>query len=308
MKYCKAYFERGSGIGTRLFPWARATYFSRKYGVKMLAPYWVQPRIGPLLRGGIDLNAYHRQILLLGLFKTQENHISGIKRYAIDLMMDKASEPDVEAMLGGECQIENNKITVFSGDNGRFKYLNGMSYFFRNELVRITEKKWLDQAEKYNEIPIGINVRMGNDFVVPEAGGVIKNAEAVRTPLKWFVDSLKLIRKEVGKDVPAIVVSDGTEEALYDLLKLPAVTFLRPGCAISDLLVLSNCKVLLRSGGSSFSAWAAYLGQMPTISPIGQGLEKFNLVNEKNNYIGDFDANNPNAEFMMQVNDILRQG
>jgi len=182
-----------------------------------------------------------------------------------------------------------------------------MSTYLNDEIRKMTAKKWLNFVDGIGEIPIGINVRMGNDFVIPMEGKYIENTEAIRTSIAWFVDSLNLIRKILNKPVRAVVVSDGTEESLSELLCLENVYFLRPGCAISDLLALSKSKILIRSGGSSFSAWASFLGQMPTISPKGQSLSKFNLINDYGYHIGEFDPLEPDVEFIAQIKEVFKK-
>jgi hypothetical protein len=101
----------------------------------------------------------------------------------------------------------------------------------------------------------------------------------------------------IGHDAAAYVVTDGTEDQLKCLMRLPNMHFVRPGCAISDLLILSKSKVLLRSGGSSFSAWASYLGQMPTISHPGQSMKEFNFINKMDYYTGEFSPTDYNKNF-----------
>ena len=267
----------------------------------MLAPHWVQPRIGPLLRGGIDLKAYHRQILLMGLFRDADNYISGAKRLFVESIMNRIDEPDIHEIMRGDQPMIKNRIITFKGDNGRFQYLNGLSDYFLMELRRITAKKWINFVDNFGDVPIGINVRLGNDFIQAQSSSDFYSKEAVKTPVKWFVDSLNIIRECIGAPVKAIVVSDGDNAALESLLNLENVHFLRPGCAISDLLLLAKSKILIRSGGSSFSAWASYLGQMPTISVDGQSLKRFNLVNKHDNYIDGFDPVNPSQDFLSQA-------
>jgi hypothetical protein len=94
----------------------------------------------------------------------------------------------------------------------------------------------------------------------------------LRAPVSWFVESLAFKRQNVGSTVPAFVVSDGERTDLADLVGAPAVELVQTGSAIGDLLALSGVRVLLASGGSSFSAWAAYLGEMPAIARPGQSL------------------------------------
>ena len=86
------------------------------------------------------------------------------------------------------------------------------------------------------------------------------------------VVSLDWVGETVGYPAQALVESDGTKEELEPLLKLGNVEFVRPGCAISDLLILARSQVLMASGSSAFSAWASLLGQMPTSSHPGQSL------------------------------------
>ena len=123
--------------------------------------------------------------------------------------------------------------------------------------------------------------------------------------MSWFVNGLEWVRNTIGYPAQAVVVSDGTSEELGPLLSLENVAFIRPGCAISDLLILANSRVLLASGSSSFSAWASFLGQMPTISHPGQPLSWFGLVNRYGRYVGEFNASSPPIEFAEQVRSIL---
>src|SRR2546425_10097984 len=95
MVYCEVQFARGTGFGNKLFPWARCKIFSELHQVPMLAPVWFNPRIGPLLRGGIDLSAYHHQILLSGLFaRSGENYVSGYRRLITKSRAQRVSEPN----------------------------------------------------------------------------------------------------------------------------------------------------------------------------------------------------------------------
>ncbi len=95
MLYCQPHFVRGSGLGNRLFPWARCLLFSRNHKVPMLQPYWSHFfRVGPLLRGGIDLRAYSTQILLLNLFNRGQGDIAGLQRLRLKHTATRIPEPD----------------------------------------------------------------------------------------------------------------------------------------------------------------------------------------------------------------------
>jgi len=47
--------------------------------------------------------------------------------------------------------------------------------------------------------------------------------------------------------------------------------------ALEDLLTLARAKVIIGSGGSSFTAWGAFLAQAHVITVQGQSLTWFNL-------------------------------
>lgn len=307
MIYCRARFAKGSGLGTRLFPWARCVLFSQLHDVPMLSADWVQPRLGPLLHGGVDLHAYHRQILLMGLFQNQPQDIAGVQKWRLLRGAGTVSEPPdlaVFSINASERGETSNVIVEFDGAKNMFQDICTWRELLKEKLRSITRQRWLSMVDAVGTIPIGINVRLGNDFrqAVTERDYYTKGA--IRTPVAWFVDSLQLIRRVVGFPAQAVVVSDGSEDALCDLLALENVTFLRPGCAISDLLILCNTKVLIGSGGSSFSAWASFLGQMPTISHPGQSLEWFKLGSAEH-LVQAFDPGNPSDDFLAKAREVL---
>jgi hypothetical protein len=268
----------------------------------MLYPYWVQPRLGPLLRGGIDINCYANQILLCGLFKKREEEVSGVWRLLHQFTAKKVPEPD---NLYSMAQYDSENVIIeFKGDKEHFRNLEGWDEFLLKALFEMTQSRWYEIVNKIKEVPIGINVRLGNDFKEAEKEEDYYTKGAIKTPLKWFVESLKLIRAVLGFPAKAYVVSDGTESSLRELLTLENVYFQRPGCAITDLLVLAKSQILIASGGSSFSAWASFLGQMPTISYPGQSLGWFKINNKKGYFVGEFQPDAPTESFLNCLDDL----
>ncbi len=300
--YCEAKFMRGSGIGTRLFPWARCVLFSEKNNAYMLRPNWVQPRIGPLIRGGIDYKSYARQILLYNLFNKPVNSTYVIDDLFARVFYDKITENEYVKYSGSKKGL----VVRFEGDSGRFKSLNGYDEKLKEELIKITKNEWIQFVDSFKNIPIGINIRLGNDFKSAQTIDDHYKSEFIKTPVSWFVESLKKIRHILGYDAAAYIVTDGTESDIVDLLDLPNTFFVRPGCAISDLLILSKSKILLRSGGSSFSAWASFLGQMPTISHPGQPMDKFNMINKNGYYTGEFVPNEHNEKLVEDLSNVFK--
>lgn len=284
---CSVAFERGAGLGNRLFPWARCEVYSHLHDVPMMAPRWVQLRVGPLIRGGIDLRAYHRQILLGGVFGNQ-GYVRGAPREPV------IAEP---ADLG-TVPTQTSGTIVFRGSNDLITPVARYRSHLLGRLTEITRPRWRRLAESVGPATIGVNVRLARDFR-PAESPEDYYLRVARTPLEWYVGALIFVRKILGEDLPAVVVSDGRVGELRPLLELPRVTFLRPGCAISDLLGLARTQILIGTGKSSFSAWASFLGGMPTVVHPGQSLEWFGYKSER--YVGELDLVDPPAAFVRDV-------
>jgi hypothetical protein len=288
-------FARGAGFGNRLFPWARCRLFSRRYGVRMLAPAWTQWRVGPLLRGGVDLLSYPRQILLMGLFNG-DNYVAGTTRAWVAATAARVAEPphwnDWRESSVSRNTVSRNTIVCFAGYGNMFGDFLEHRKTLLHELRLDTRPRWLKVADSM-AAPIAVNVRCGRDFREAASPQDYYKSGALRTPIPWFVRALEFVRRAAGAQVPAVVVSDGAADELSELLSLPDVTFARPGCAISDLLVLSRGRVLIGSGGSSFSAWAAFLSGAPSLTHPGQSLQWFRLGTPGGPFVGELDPAHP---------------
>jgi hypothetical protein len=66
-------------------------------------------------------------------------------------------------------------------------------------------------------------------------------------------------------------------------------------------LLLAKSRTLIASAGSSFGAWAAFLGQMPSIAHPLKSFDWFHLRNRNNYYVGGFDPTSPAKEFLDQA-------
>ena len=280
---CEVRFARGAGLGTRLFPWARCKVFSQLHNCPMIAPQWVQWRVGPLLRGGIDLHSYHRQILLMGLFR--ENGY--VRRSTLRTAGPTAHIAEPERLSAApDLPKSGTAIVRFEGPGRFFEDFAEHRALLLDALRSEAEPRWLALADRLHA-PIGINIRCGNDFRPAESNADYYTKGAIRTPLAWFVETLQHVRTIAGTTIPAVVVSDGTARQLRPVLQLPHVRFARPGCAISDLLTLASTRVLIGSGGSSFSAWASFLSRATTVTHAGQSLEWFRLGRSDGQFVGE---------------------
>jgi hypothetical protein len=270
----------------------------------MLSPRWLRLAIGPWLRGGVNLSDYRTQFLLAGIMRPNAAHISGLERQWLLLRSRRVSEP-----ISSDFQLvadtrDTHALVVFRGLADYFGRLNGWHEFLLRELIVITKPRYLKLAASFYTADIVMNVRCANDFKAPPPNATRVTPE-YKTPISWFVRSLRVIRSVVGRNVAAAVVSDGSAADLAELLQCPNVVLVRPGSAISDLLVLAHSRVLLASGASSFAIWGAFLGQMPLAFIPGQASGEWQFRPAQGQYFGEFDPDTPNDGFIDQCRAVL---
>jgi hypothetical protein len=145
-----------------------------------------------------------------------------------------------------------------------FKDLKDYQPLIKRELLSMTRSSVLAQIDRRPAPEIGLHIRM-SDFRVADTETAFEQDRHARTPLHWFIGVLQMLRQLAGYDVSAIVFTDGHPHEVTDLLALPNVTLAGANSALSDMLTLSRSKVLIASSHSTFSAWASYLGQCPTV-------------------------------------------
>jgi hypothetical protein len=322
---CTAHFPRGTGLGNRLFYWARARVFCRQHGLPMVAPRWWRPALGHLLRGTVSPERFAGQIALAGLFQAGPGDLPWHWRLGPQLagriIHEQDFMPGQDCMAIGGCaeswgaplpdpgpvasngylqQGHGRSLLLLDRPHYSFAGLNGHAPLLRRDLWAITRPRQLQRARSVPLAPIGINIRCGRDFRPPPAAGA--GAEWIgwlqQTPLAWFMETLQAVRDLAGEPVPALVVSDGSEQQLRPLLDLPAVRLVRPTTAIIDLMVLSRTRLLLGSGSSSFSAWAAFLGQQTAITAPGHPFSRWDLEPRAGQTLASFQPRQPDPQVL----------
>ncbi len=240
-----AYAKLGrQGLGNLLFPWARAVVVSQTTGADQLAERWTKLRIGPYLRGDHDKRRYHK------LFQPPS-------------IRDRIRR---ELILGSATLWNEQGDRLRRGSGRDVLVVEGMGDFF----VPLTPARLLIRArlaEKARTPPTGadvdvpyvaMHIRLG-DFApeVSPSSGAARNA---RTPLEWFAAAAVRIAS-AGTQRRILVCSDGTDEELAAVTKLPFVERSRATNALDDLHVLAQSEYIVGSG-STFSAWGAFLGDI----------------------------------------------
>jgi hypothetical protein len=244
----------------------------------MLAPRWSQVPFGTIMRRETDLRTYHN------LFTGRSSDVTGWRRAYVRLRARRIAEP--EALSDPPPRAGVLTLIVFEGFRGQFQRLHGWHDLIRQELLAMTRPEWREKAEAIPGPYIAAHVRLG-DFRRPDARTDHADVDNMATPLSWFIESLKVVRARLGVSIPVVVTSDGRAHELRPILELENVRLASTGSAIGDLLLLSRA-ILLLASGSSFSAWASYLGRMPTLSYPGQSLARlFHLKGSAEQYVAD---------------------
>ncbi len=249
---------RGVGVANMLFPWARYVLARQHHGLRGIAPTWRQIAHRQWLQPGEDKRWYG------DLFQPLHGEVTGLRKLWLlsrctRVPEEQLSEKQLEQQLTGPSVA--SQLVVFAGLRHYFEPLWGQSTLIRRELfaaLRPSQREHYAQAARPE---IAVHVRLG-DFTRATAEASVSGH--VPTGMDWFVQRVLELQEALGP-ADVSVFSDGTEEQLRPLLALPGVRRQAPASSIVHILLMSDARVLVGSGGSTFSAWASYLGQQPTV-------------------------------------------
>ena len=225
----------GNGLANCLFVYAKAIVLAQKYQATMISPAWFNFSIGTYLRNESDKRHY------LGIIN-HNNEVCGLRKLFILLFTAKTND---------EKQLHDNRdeVLVVEGIYDFFKPLLPYQQYIHNYLIEHINHNLLKEIDSFDfSDSIAVHVRLG-DFPTER-----------RVPMEWYVEQIRLQKK--CKNI--LLFSDGTDEELEMLLSIPNVKRVYFGGAIQDIVAISKCSYLIGSD-SSFSAWGAFLGQVPCI-------------------------------------------
>ena len=263
----------GAGLGNIMFPWAKALVYTKKHNLKSIQTTWRNLKFGTFFRKERDKRMY------MNLF-SETDGISGFKKFFL-------------------LNFSNN-IKVFSGMNDLFDPFKREQIFVKSELLKIINPYHIKRANEFNSNSIAIHIRMG-DFANPINEKVLRNGDwNYRLPIKWYISLIEKIQKQ--SNLPIYIFSDAEDSELKEILAYDNCNRAYFGSAISDMLALSTCKVLI-SSASTFSMWASFLGQMPTIWFPGQMRQTLLLDNSKFEGEVDYDDDLPSSIITELKND-----
>lgn len=232
----------GSGLANCLFVFSRGIIVSSKYNLPIINPTWAQFNIGPYLRKEKDKRHY------FNLFK--KTGISGIKKYFLLKMLPSVSE---EFMAN---HLKNNPaksgVIYVQGLKNFYEDLIDHHAFVKDTILDTINTTYLAPLNQEDFNCIGVHVRLGD--YIPE----------LRISILWYKAIIEKISSVNGNTTKVLLFSDGSEQDLEPLLKMPNVRRAFFGSSIADIIALSRCRVIVASD-STFSGWSSFLGQVPTI-------------------------------------------
>lgn len=239
----------GSGLANSMLVVARAYVKSLETGYPLITPTWANFTLGPWLRREKDKRNYN------GLFKT-----SGV--YGFMKMFHLGTHKHIRIENG--YKSEKGIIIIEGLINKNFHSDHPKDYF--GDLIPYQKeiKIWFEKIINptafsrirlcENCFSVGIHVRMG-DYV-----------DWLRTDIKWYKKIIDQLINNLPEKSEYLLFSDGTPEELRMLTEIPEVKRAHFGNALADMIALSRCKLIIASN-STFSAFGAFLGQVPVVFP-----------------------------------------
>lgn len=250
-----------TGLCNMLITWSRALVFAHEHQAKMIAPGWVNVwRLGPWLRHEKDKRFY------IGQF-TNRGYASGWRRWLHLHCNRRIPERAYRS--------ERKGVVVFTGHEEGLRIVQDHCDLIRAELYRIASPQIVQALRTLPRKFIGVHLRMG-DF--SRIGFSLK--------AEYYIRAIDIALSRVGRNTPVLVFSDARPSQLtYLVERFESLKIMPPAPALQDVLSLSMSRLLVATNRSTFSAWAAVLGGIPSLwDKDGEppntflGLRKFELV------------------------------
>ena len=246
----------GYGLGNCFYCYFHAVVLAESLGATVLFPSWLSLKIGPLLRRSNTKRFYWR------MFKPYPGELSGFAKF-FTLLSQHHRRKLIEINGAVEPTLARGSlnVVVFDPRKFTFKGLHAHRAAIRERLLGILNDPvpplhaW--GAGDY----IAVHVRL-SDFAVVDPSVISKETANVRIPLTWYAQVIGALRDRFPSR-QIYVFSDGKEHELKPLLELGAQIY-QSGSDMTDLLAMAGASLVVGSN-STYSRWAVFLGNMPSI-------------------------------------------
>jgi hypothetical protein len=245
----------GHGLGNCFYTYFHAVALAEMCGASVVAPPWFSLKIGPLLRGESSKRLYWR------MFKPFAGELHGLRKLFTLLWSYRKR---VTLAIGGSQEPVVVKGTVNFVASSKFSFLGLHAHrsVIRQRMLGIVNDPIPANHCWGSGGYIAVHVRLGDFAEVADRALVNSGEPNVRIPLTWYINLTRALRKRYT-DKSIYIFSDGDDKTLRPLLDLGAKSY-RSGSDMTDLLAMSGASILVGSN-STYSRWAAFLGDMPSI-------------------------------------------
>lgn len=247
-----------SGLGNKLIVWAKCAAWSRQNRALMLDPDWENA-------GSDDPTRRYR-----GLFAANAWIYKRLRTMAVAVLSPVEYEKGLKRSdLAGRGPV----LVTFSG-LGDAELISGENrYIYEKLLAKIHPAHRL---RIHSDPFIGVHVRRG-DFQEASEEDLRQGRANSRQPIEWYRAAIDALRSALGEEVPVKIFSDGQDQELEILLKQRNTARSEFTSPLLDLQLMAEAACLIGSR-STFTAAAAYLGQVPTLYFPGARAAAFSLL------------------------------
>jgi hypothetical protein len=254
----------GGGLGNCFYTYFHAVTLAEQFNARIIAPPWPSIKLGPLLRGEPSKRFYWR------MFKPYPGDIHGLGKL-VTLVRRYKKRTVVEVDGSSRPALLSGALNVVTCLKWTFQGLHPYRDLIRRRLLGIlNDPVPPDHCWGRGEF-IAVHVRLGDFYKVEDPKLVVSAPHGTRFPIIWYVNVAQALRSRYP-NMPILVFSDGKIEELQPLLEVGARLY-RSGSDMTDLLQMSAASILVGSN-STYSRWAAFLGNMPSIWLQGARMAK----------------------------------
>ena len=245
----------GHGLGNCFYTYFHAVALAERVEAQIITPPWLSLKPGTFIRRESSKRTYWR------MFRPYAGELHGLCKL-LALLKTYGNRKIIKVGGTGEAKIIEGSLNVVTNTTFTFQGLYAYRDVIRQRLLGVVNDPVPSDHSWGKSGFIGVHVRLGDFAPVADPKLVSSGRANTRIPLSWYVTMVQALQKRYP-DMPVRVFSDGKEDELQPLLALGA-TIYRSGSDMTDLLAMSSASVLVGSH-STYSRWAVFLGDMPSI-------------------------------------------
>jgi hypothetical protein len=245
----------GAGFGNCLFPYFHALVHAQREGRRVIAPCWRSIPLNHKLRGEAGFRRYDWMV------GPHPDEIEGLAKAAALSSLRPFAQ--VQSVAPGQpLRASPRPLVVVRSSAFTFEGLAPHRAMLRQRLLQIMRRPPAGPPHWGESRFAAVHVRLGDFEPVDDdaTDGIVPN---VRLSLDWYAGLIARLR-HFHPGLPVRIFSDGSDAELAPLLALPGVARARSVDDVNELIEMAEAAVLIGSH-STFSRWAAFLGNMSTI-------------------------------------------